>query len=120
MPEALTSEAPPIWQHTWTLHEPANSAAAALSPIAGTLRDLALPGPVERLQLHLHDLTREEGQQQSLFSVTARRMLQLREAVRQVEARCGRNLLRRAIVVDARSRIPERRRALVEFRGTDA
>lgn len=116
----LSLEDQPDWEHTWTLHEPATQPVAALSLIAATLHDLALAGPVERLRLLLHDLTQEEGRQESLFSITARRMLQLREAVRQVEGRCGRNLLRRAIMVDPRSHIPERRRALVEFRGPDA
>ncbi|HLZ71619.1 MAG TPA: hypothetical protein VKV26_17085 [Dehalococcoidia bacterium] len=104
------------YQRTWTLHAPANRPEAAFLPAAAALRELALPGPVAALRLTLHDLCQEEGQQGSLFSSAARRRTQLGEAVRQIEARCGRNLLQRIVALDPRSRLPERRRGLAEFR----
>ncbi len=103
------------WQHTVTLHAPANQPRVALPLLTAALHDLALPGPVAVVRVALHDLCHEDGQQESLFSSTARRVTQLGEAVRQVEARCGRNLLRRIVPVDPRCRIPERRHALVAF-----
>jgi DNA polymerase-4/protein ImuB len=79
------------------------------------LLNIQLPGPLEGLSVTLLGLAGETGRQGSLFPEVRQRD-SLREALRQLEARLGeRPPLYRVREVEPWSRIPERRRALVEY-----
>ena len=83
--------------------------------IKNALESLALPGPLEDLKLTLSGLTGESGIQGSLFS-DVRRQEQLRETVRQLQARWGGKVpIYQAKDLEPWSPIPERQKALVQF-----
>jgi len=95
--------------------EPAGDAQQAYRLIKPRLLNIQLPGPLEDLSATLLGLTGESGRQGSLFSEVRRRD-SLRETLRQLEVRLGkRPPVYRVREVEPWSRIPERRRALVEY-----
>ena len=105
----------PRWTHRMVFREPVASPEQGLSLIKGSLVSRVLPGPLEDLSLTLSGINRETGRQVNLFPKVRQRD-QLRDSVRQLEARLGRKapifLLRE---VEPWSRIPERREALVQY-----
>ena len=73
------------------------------------------PGPIEDLSLTLMGITGRAGRQASLFPEVRKRD-QLRESIRQLEARLGRRPpIYRFKEAEPWSRIPERRMVLVEY-----
>lgn len=95
--------------------EPVGDAGLAFRLVKLRLANIQLPGPLEDLSLTLLGLAGEVGRQGSLFS-EVRQQEGLGEAMRQLEARLGRRPpVYRVREVEPWSRIPERRRALVEY-----
>jgi DNA polymerase IV len=72
--------------------------------------------PVEELEIELVGLSAESGKQASMFEGKGKLWRQVQEAVRQLETQHDRPSLGKVIVLDPRSRIPERRSALVDMR----
>jgi hypothetical protein len=71
--------------------------------------------PVEDLEVELIGLSAESGKQSSMFEGKGRLWRQVHEAVRQLETQRERLPLGKVIALDPRSRIPERRSALVNL-----
>ncbi|MDP2728297.1 MAG: DNA polymerase Y family protein [Dehalococcoidia bacterium] len=95
--------------------EPVGEAGRAHRLLKMRLVNLQLPGPLEELSITLMGLTGETGRQVNLFTEVRKRD-NLREALRQLEARLGRRPpVYQVREVEPWSRIPERRRALVEY-----
>lgn len=95
--------------------EPVGDAYLAYRLLKPRLLNLQLPGPLEELSITLLELSGETGRQGSLFSEVRQRE-NLREALRQLETRLGQRLpVYQVREVEPWSRIPERRRALVEY-----
>lgn len=104
----------PEWQRTLSFKEAAGSAAQAMPAFKRLVRLYPPPGPLEDLSLTLRDIAGEAGRQINLFT-DVRREEQLREAVRQLESRLGHAPLYQYRDAEPWSRIPERRRVLVEY-----
>lgn len=95
--------------------EPAGSAGQAYQLVKLRLANIELSGPLEDLSLTLVGLTGEAGRQESFFSEVRQRNI-LRATIRQLEVRLGeRPPVYQVREVEPWSRIPERRRALVEY-----
>jgi DNA polymerase-4/protein ImuB len=105
----------PPWTRRFAFKEAVASKDRALSALRVSLEATELPGALEDMRLTLSGITGESGMQSSLF-LDIRRQEQLRETMRQLEARLGvRPPVYRVRDVEPWSRIPERRRALVQF-----
>lgn len=103
----------PDWQRRMAFREPVGERAKALALIKHTLEGRPPPGPLESLRITLSGLTGEAGRQESLFS-DVRRQENLNEALRQLQARLGKQPpVYHIREVEPWSRLPERRRALV-------
>ncbi len=103
------------WVKRITFKEPVRDKLRAMSRIKGSLEGIQIPGPLEDLTLTLTGLTGEAGRQGSLFS-DIRKREQIREAIRQMDAAFGKPPpIFQVREVEPWSRIPERRRALVQY-----
>ena len=105
----------PPWTRSVAFKEPVSSKSRAFPVLKTTLEEATFPGPLEDMKLTLSGFTGESGIQASLFS-DIRRQEQLREMMRRLEARLGRKPpIYQVRNLEPWSRIPERRRALVQF-----
>ena len=105
----------PPWTRRFAFKEAVNSRERALFGLKSALETAAIPGPLEDMRLTLSGFTGESGTQASLFS-DIRRQEQMRETLRQLEARLGRRPpIYQVRELEPWSRIPERRQALVQF-----
>ena len=105
----------PPWARRFAFKEAVGSKERALFALKSRWDTVALPGPLEDMQLTLAGLTGESGIQSSLFS-DVRKREQLREMMQQLEALLGcRPPIYQVRDVEPWSRIPERRQALVPF-----
>ena len=105
----------PPWTRRFVFKEAINSKARALLGLKAMLESATFPGPLEDMKLTLAGLTGESGIQASLFS-DVRRREQLREMMRQLEARLGgKPPIYQVREIEPWSRVPERRRALVQY-----
>jgi DNA polymerase-4/protein ImuB len=108
------------WHAAITLREPAAEVAKLMNPVAARLVALPPPAPVIRLTLRFTSLIAGTVALQ-LFardaSAAARagRRHALRTAAEELRLRFGRPLLARVVEVQAWSRLPERRYALIDF-----
>ena len=103
------------WSKRIVFKSPVNKKEPALFALRNALEATDIPGPLEDLRMTVSDTAGESGTQSSLF-VEVRKQQQLREAMRQLEARLRtRPPIYRVMDVEPWSRIPERRQALVEF-----
>ena len=103
------------WTRRFAFKDAVNSKDRAFFVLKSALESIALPGPLEDMTLTLAGFTGESGIQTGLFS-DVRRREQLREMMRQLEARLGgKPPIYRLREVEPWSRIPERRQALVPF-----
>lgn len=103
------------WEKTIVFKEATGDRDRAVFVLKNALESAALPGPVEELAVELSGLTAEAGRQPGLWPGRARRQAHLREAVRQLKVRFGQSPVQRVVEVEPWSRIPERRRALIDF-----
>lgn len=105
----------PAWQRQVSFKEAAGSPRAAMPAMKRAFNLFPPPGPLEDLSLTLSDITGEAGKQASLF-VDVRKQDQLREVIGQLEARLGaRPPIYQFRDAEPWSRIPERRKVLVEY-----
>lgn len=108
----------PPWTRRFAFKTAINSKGRALSVVRSSLESAELPGALEDLKLTLAGITGESGIQGGFFS-DVRRQEQLRETMRQLEARLGPSAKGPPIYqirdVEPWSRIPERRQALVPY-----
>ena len=97
------------------LREPLGEAKKILDRVRWAYPNLALPSAVERIELTLWGLTGESGRQEGFFA-DVRARSQLRESLRQLEARLGEPVpIFQVREVKPWSRIPEERAVLVEY-----
>ena len=92
-----------------------NSGEAADALLRTLVEYAEFPGPFTFLSLELGGLTEESGRQYSLFTEQTRRREQLDEMVRHLKVRFGESPLARVVEVEPWHRLPERRRALLEY-----
>ena len=103
------------WSKSHAFKTAVNSRYRALLALRSMLGTVELPGALEDIRLTLSGITGESGVQSSLFS-DVRKQVQLRETMRQLEARLRtRPPIYKVMEVEPWSRLPERRRALVQF-----
>ena len=103
------------WTKRLAFKSPVNRKEAALFALKSSLEDAHIPGPLEDIRMTVSEAAGESGTQASLFA-DVRKQQQLREAMRQLEARLRvRPPIYKIMDVEPWSRLPERRQALVEF-----
>jgi DNA polymerase-4/protein ImuB len=103
------------WVRQFAFKDAVGDKNRALFVIRNTLETVTFAGPLEDLTLTLLGLTGESGIQSSLLS-DVRKHNQLREAVRQLEARMGfKPPIYQVRDMEPWSRIPERRQVLIPF-----
>ncbi len=103
------------WQRRVSFKDAVGDSHNALAAIEYALSLTPPPGPIEDLSLTLMGITGRAGSQASLFPEVRKRD-QLRESIRQLEARLGRRPpIYRFKEAEPWSRIPERRMVLVEY-----
>ena len=103
------------WQRRVPFKDAVGDFRNALPAIKHALSLTPPPGPIEDLSLTLMGITGRAGSQASLFPEVRKRD-QLRESIRQLEARLGRRPpIYRFKEAEPWSRIPERRMVLVEY-----
>jgi DNA polymerase-4/protein ImuB len=103
------------WERTLTLREPSGDSGQVFFALKSLIGNLVLPGPVEEVMVQISGLCGETGKQQGMFTGNSGRDRQLEESIRQLKARFGRTPIYRMVEVEPWSRIPERRRALIDF-----
>ena len=103
------------WTKRLAFKSPVNRKEAALFALKSSLEDAHIPGPLEDIRMTVSEAAGESGTQASLFA-DVRKQQQLREAMRQLDARLRvRPPIYKIMDVEPWSRLPERRQALVEF-----
>ena len=103
------------WVRQFAFKDAVGNKDRVLFVIKNALELVTFDGPLEDLTLTLVGLTGESGIQSGLFS-NARQQDQLREAVRQLEARMGfKPPIYQVRDMEPWSRIPERRQVLIRF-----
>jgi nucleotidyltransferase/DNA polymerase involved in DNA repair len=103
------------WERTLTLREPSADSGQVFFALKSLIGNLVLPGPVEEVAVQISGLCGETGKQQSMFAGNSGRDRQLQDSIRQLKARFGCTPIYRLVEVEPWSRIPERRRALIDF-----
>ena len=107
-----TLEAGGTWELPVAFREALASPGNAWSAIRAAIMRRPPERPVEELEIELIGLSAESGKQASMFEGKGKLWRQVQEAVRQLETQHDRPSLGKVIVLDPRSRIPERRSAL--------
>lgn len=103
------------WVRTFAFKEAVNGKGRALTALSSMMGAVRAPGPLEEMKLTLSGITGESGVQSSLF-FDVRKKEQLKDVMKQLEARLGlRPPIFKVIDVEPWSRLPERRQALVQF-----
>ncbi len=103
------------WTKRISFREPLADRKRILNIIKTSVTGMILPGPVEEMNVTLWGLTGQSGLQSSLL-LDVRRRANLLDSLRQLEARIGRRPpIYQIREVEPWSRIPERRRALVQL-----
>ena len=105
----------PPWKKAFAFKSPVGIRDSALAVIKSWLETAHLPGPLEDLKLTLSGVAGDSGIQSSLLS-DVREQEQMREMMRQLEMRLrAKPPIYKVMELEPWSRIPERRRALVQF-----
>lgn len=112
---AAETERGALWQHEQVLREPLGDRARLWTVLRSAVEYAEFPGPFSLLTLELGGLTEESGRQHSLFREQTRRREQLDEMVRHLKVRFGESPVARVVDVEPWHRLPERRRALLEY-----
>jgi len=104
------------WHERITLKEPTESKTEIMSFIKHRLEALRLPAAVTGISLGLAHLGAESAKQSPLLTgERAKQKEQLKRVTKRLQARFGKNPLKKVIEVDPASRIPERRCILTDF-----
>ena len=104
------------WYDSLNLKEPTESKREITSLIKHRLETAHLSAGVTEIRLGLMQLGGEMAKQSSLLTrERVRQDAQLKRAARQLQARFGKNPLKKIVQVDPGSRIPERRSGLTDF-----
>jgi len=104
------------WYDSLNLKEPTDSKREITSLIKHRLETAHLSAGVTEIRLGLTQLGGEMAKQSSLLTrERVRQDAQLKRAARQLQARFGKNPLKKIVQVDPGSRIPERRSGLTDF-----
>ena len=105
----------PPWSKRLAFKRPVNRKEAVLFVLRNAFEAMELPGPLEDIRMTVSHAAGESGTQTSLFAEVRKRQ-QLREVMRQLEARLqAKPPIYKVMDMEPWSRIPERRQALVEF-----
>jgi nucleotidyltransferase/DNA polymerase involved in DNA repair len=104
-----------LWEREQVLREPLADRARLWTLMRSLIEYAEFPGPFSLVALELGGLTEESGRQHSLFVEQTRRREQLDEMVRHLKVRFGESPLARVVDVEPWHRLPERRRALLEY-----
>ncbi|MGE3857347.1 MAG: DNA polymerase Y family protein, partial [Dehalococcoidia bacterium] len=104
-----------LWEREQVLREPLGDRARLWTLLRSLVEYAEFPGPFTLVALELGGLTEESGRQHSLFVEQTRRREQLDEMVRHLKVRFGESPLARVVEVEPWHRLPERRRALLEY-----
>ena len=105
-----------LWERHQVLREPLGDRARLWTVIRAAVEVAELPGPLTLISLELGGLTAESGRQRNLFDTDrTRRREELDEMVRHLKVRFGQSPLARVVEVEPWHRLPERRRALLEY-----
>ena len=104
---------------TWELPVPFREAKAdprdAWFAVKGAVERRPPERAVEELEVELVGLSGESGKQATMFNEKGKLRDQITEAVRQLRAQHGDDLIGKVVEVEPWSRIPERRMALADF-----
>ena len=104
-----------LWEREQVLREPLGDRARLWTLLRSLIEYAEFPGPFSLVSLELGGLTEESGGQHSLFVEQTRRREQLDEMVRHLKVRFGESPIARVVDVEPWHRLPERRRALLEY-----
>lgn len=105
-----------LWERHQVLREPLGDRARLWTVVRAAVEGAEWPGALTRLSLELGGLTAESGRQRSLFDgERTRRREELDEMVRHLKVRFGQSPLARVVEVEPWHRLPEHRRALLEY-----
>ena len=104
-----------LWEREQVLREPLGDRERLWTALRTQVEYAEFPGPFSLVTLELGGLTEESGRQHSLFVEQTRRRQQLDEMVRHLKVRFGESPLARIVEVEPWHRLPERRRALLEY-----
>jgi DNA polymerase-4/protein ImuB len=104
-----------LWEREQVLREPLGNRARLWTVLRSLVEHAEFPGPVCLIALELGGLTEESGRQYGLFEEQVRRRRQLDEMVRHLKVRFGESPLAHVVDVEPWHRLPERRRALLEY-----
>ncbi|MDP7578937.1 MAG: hypothetical protein QGF12_05295 [SAR202 cluster bacterium] len=106
----------PPWVKRVAFKSPVGRKDTAFSILRNALKTTDIPGPLEDISMKISDIAGEFGMQTSLL-VDIRKRRCLQEAMQQLETRLRvKPPIYKVMDMEPCSRIPERRRALVEFR----
>jgi DNA polymerase-4/protein ImuB len=104
------------WERRLTFRQPLSDPERMLLALRGKLAAFAPTAPVEAVALALTDLCAEGGTQASLpIAQRVGDRQQLREAIHQLRSHYGYSPIAKIVEVEPWSRIPERRRALIDY-----
>lgn len=104
-----------LWERDQVLREPLGDRARLWTLLRSLVEYAEFPGPFSLVTLELGGLTEEIGRQHSLFVDQTRRAEQLDEMVRHLKVRFGESPIARVVEIEPWHRLPERRRALLEY-----
>jgi DNA polymerase-4/protein ImuB len=104
-----------LWEREQVLREPLGDRARLWTVLRALVEYAELPGPLSLVTLELGGITMESGRQYGLFDEQTRRRDQLDEMVRHLKVRFGESPLAHVVDVEPWHRLPERRRALLEY-----
>ncbi|MQC18836.1 MAG: DNA polymerase Y family protein [Chloroflexi bacterium] len=104
-----------LWERDQVLREPLGDRVRLWVLLRSLVEYAEFPGPFSLVTLELGGLTEESGRQHSLFQEQTRRREQLDEMVRHLKVRFGESPIARVVDVEPWHRLPERRRALLEY-----
>ena len=104
-----------LWVREQVLRELLGERERLWTLIKSLVEYAVFPGPFVLVTLELGGLTEESGRQLSLLVEQTRRREQLDEMVRHLKVRFGASPMARVVDVEPWHRLPERRRALLEY-----
>jgi protein ImuB len=104
-----------VWERQETFREPTGDEARMMLLLKTRLALLELLQGVDTVVVTLSGIGQEAAKQSKLFTDTQQNLNQIGEAIRQLRARYGRDVVGRVMEVDPWSRHPEERAVLVPY-----